>query len=81
MFPSIVHVDGSVRPQTVKKSTNPLYWEMIHEFGKISGHPIILNTSFNIRGEPIVSDPKEALRCFFSTGMDILAIGNFLLKK
>ncbi len=81
LFPSIVHVDGSVRPQTVSRKTNPLYWEMINTFGKISGHPIVLNTSFNIRGEPIVNTPTEAIRCFFSTGMNTLAIGSFILSK
>lgn len=81
LFPSIVHVDGSVRPQTVSKDHNPLYWDMINKFGEKTGHPIIINTSFNIRGEPIVSSPLEAIRCFYSTGMDALAIGSFLLVK
>ena len=80
-FPSVVHVDGSVRPQTVSRDTNPLYWELIDKFGKLSGHPIILNTSFNVRGEPIVNSPLDAIRCFYSTGMDALAIGSFLLTK
>jgi len=81
LFPSIVHVDGSVRPQTVSRKSNPLYWEMIKLFGDISGHPIVLNTSFNVRGEPIVSTPLDAVRCFYSTGMDSLAIGSFVLSK
>ena len=81
LFPSIVHVDDSVRPQTVTKDSNPLYWDMINKFGEKTGHPIVLNTSFNIRGEPIVSTPLEAVRCFYSTGMDALAIGAFLLQK
>jgi len=81
LFPSIVHVDGSVRPQTVSRKTNPLYWEMIKTFGDITGHPIVLNTSFNVRGEPIVSTPLDAVRCFYSTGMDSLAIGSFVLSK
>lgn len=80
-FPSIVHVDGSVRPQTVTKETNALYWDMINKFGEKTGHPIVINTSFNIRGEPIVSTPLEAIRCFYSTGMDALALGSFLLMK
>lgn len=81
LFPSIVHVDDSVRPQTVTKDANPIYWDMISKFGTLSGHPIVLNTSFNIRSEPIVNTPLEAVRCFYSTGMDALAIGSFLLKK
>jgi len=81
LFPSIVHVDDSVRPQTVTKDSNPIYWETISKFGELSGYPVVLNTSFNIRGEPIVNTPLEAVRCFYSTGMDALAIGSFLLKK
>ncbi len=81
LFPSIVHVDGSVRPQTVEQKTNPLYFEMIREFGSRMGHSIVLNTSFNIRGEPIVNSPLEAVRCFYSTAMDNLAIGPYLLSK
>lgn len=81
LFPSIVHIDGSVRPQTVTKENNVLYWDMINRFGEKTGHPIVINTSFNIRGEPIVSTPLEAIRCFYSTGMDALAIGSFLLTK
>ena len=81
LFPSIVHFDGSVRPQTVSRETNPLYWDLIDKFGRLTGHPIVLNTSFNVRGEPIVNSPLDAIRCFFSTGMDALAIGSFLLTK
>ncbi len=81
LFPSIVHVDGSVRPQTVSRKTNPVYWEMINKFGELTGHPIVLNTSFNVRGEPIVNTPLDAIRCFFSTGMDTLAIGSFIVSK
>ena len=81
LFPSIVHVDGSVRPQTVKKQNNPIYWDLINKFGRLTGHPVILNTSFNVRGEPIVGTPQDALRCFYSTGMDALALGSFLVKK
>ncbi|ODB35854.1 hypothetical protein BB427_16225 [Pseudoalteromonas sp. BMB] len=80
-FPSVVHVDGSVRPQTVSKKHHPLYWNLINEFGEITGHPIIINTSFNVRGEPIVNNPLDAVRCFFSTGMNVLAIGSFIIKK
>lgn len=80
-FPAIVHVDGTVRPQTVRKDSSPLYWDLINKFGELSGHPVVLNTSFNVRGEPIVGTPLDALRCFFSTGMDALAIGSYLVLK
>ncbi len=81
MVPAIVHVDGSARLQTVDKDTNPRYHEMIKKFGELSGHPLVLNTSFNVMGEPIVQSPADALRCFFSTGLDILAIGDFIVEK
>ncbi len=80
-IPAVTHVDGTGRLQTVKKEDNPLYWEIIKEFEKITGVPVIFNTSFNIKGEPIVCSPKDALNCFFGTGMDYLIIGNFLVKK
>lgn len=80
-LPSIVHVDGTVRPQTVRRTVNEPYWRLIHEFGERSGHPVILNTSFNIRGEPIVCTPNEAIRCFYATGMDAMCIGSFVLRK
>jgi carbamoyltransferase len=78
---SIVHVDGTIRPQTVKKENNFLYHSLISEFGKLTGQPILLNTSFNIRGEPIICTPAEAIRCFFSNGLEALIIGDFLIRK
>jgi len=80
-IPAVVHVDGTVRPQMVKKEVNPLYWNLINEFGKITGEYIILNTSFNIKGEPIINNPREALRCFHDNGLDFLFLGNYLLMK
>lgn len=80
-LPSCIHVDGTVRPQTVKKEANPIYWEMLDEFKEITGHPIVVNTSFNVQGEPIVMKPEDAIRCFYGSGMDALAIGSFLIKK
>jgi len=80
-LPAITHVDGTARLQTVSSGTNPLYHRLISRFGELSGVPVILNTSFNIMGEPIVESPVNALRCFYSTGLDDLAIGNFLLSK
>ena len=78
---AITHVDGTARLQTVSADTNPLYHRLISEFGKLSGVPVVLNTSFNIMGEPIVEAPINALRCFYSTGLDCLVIGNYLLRK
>lgn len=80
-IPSVTHVDGSARPQTVEKEINPLYWRLIDEFGKRTGVPVIMNTSFNLRGEAIVHTPTDAVRTFFSSGMDALVIGSFLVEK
>jgi len=77
----VVHVDGSVRAQTVSKNTNQRYWTMINEFRKLSGVPAVLNTSYNLKGEPIVCTPRDAIRTFYSSGLDYLAIGNFLIRK
>lgn len=81
VIPSVTHVDGSARPQTVEKEVNPLYWRLIDEFEKRTGVPVIMNTSFNLRGEAIVNTPTDAIRTFFSSGMDALVIGNFLIEK
>ena len=81
IIPSVTHVDGSARPQTVEKEINPLYWRLIDEFGKRTGVPVIMNTSFNLRGEAIVHTPTEAIRTFFSSGMDALVIGSFVVEK
>ena len=81
VIPSVTHVDGSARPQTVEREINPLYYRLIDEFGKITGVPVIMNTSFNLRGEAIVHTPTDAIRTFFSSGMDALVIGHFLVEK
>jgi carbamoyltransferase len=81
VIPSVTHVDGSARPQTVERSVNPLYWRLIREFGDRTGVPVIMNTSFNLRGEPIVCTPTDAIRTFFSSGMDALVIGTFIVEK
>jgi carbamoyltransferase len=80
-LPAITHVDGTARMQTVRKDINPLYHSLLNEFGKLSGVPVLLNTSFNIMGEPIVESPIDAIRCFFSTGLDKLVIGNCVISK
>jgi carbamoyltransferase len=81
IIPSVTHVDGSARPQTVERDANPLYWNLIREFGDRTGVPVIMNTSFNLRGEPIVCTPTDAIRTFFCSGMDALVIGSFLVEK
>jgi len=80
-IPAVTHVDYSARIQTVHKETNPKYYKLISEFKKRTGCPVIVNTSFNVRGEPIVNTPEEALRCFLGTEIDILVIGNCYLNK
>jgi carbamoyltransferase len=74
-------LDYSARLQTVHKEINPKYWELIHSFKKISKYGLIINTSFNVRGEPIVCNPYDAYRCFMSTEIDYLVINNFFYKK
>jgi carbamoyltransferase len=80
-IPAVVHVDGTVRPQMVTSERNPRYHNLITEFGKITGHHIILNTSFNVKGEPIVCNPREAIKCFYDNGLDVLVLGNYLVRK
>lgn len=81
LIPAVTHTDGTARIQTVDRECNKLYYDVIKNFGDISGIPVVLNTSFNVAGEPIVTTPKEAIRCFFSTGIDCLIMGNYLLEK
>lgn len=80
-IPAVTHVDYSARVQTVERETNPLYYETINEFYKQTGCPVIINTSFNVRGEPVVCRPEEAFKCFVRTGMDYLIMGSYLLDK
>jgi carbamoyltransferase len=81
-IPSAMHsADHTTRPQTVSRKTNPLYWELLEAFRGLTGVPGVLNTSFNVKDEPIVCTPRDALRCFYGTGMDSLVIGDFILEK
>lgn len=80
-LPSITHIDYSARIQTVHKDTNPRYYKLIDSFKELTGYGVIVNTSFNVRGEPIVSTPDDAYRCFMRTEMDYLVVGNFLFDK
>ena len=80
-IPAVTHIDFSARIQTVNKETNPRYWELIDQFKKITGYSVIVNTSFNVRGEPIVCTPEDAYKCLMRTEMDYLIIGNFIFDK
>ncbi len=80
-IPAVTHVDQSARLETVNKKENPRYYGVIKEFFKLTKCPVLVNTSFNIRGEPIVCTPKDAYNCFMGTGIDYLILGNFLLSK
>lgn len=81
LIPAVTHVDGSGRLQTIRAEQNPLYYGIIKEFGKLSKVPILVNTSFNIRGEPIVCTPENAYRCMMGTGIDCLVMDKFLIKR
>jgi carbamoyltransferase len=78
---SVTHVDGGARVQTVRRDQNALLYELLSAFGERTGLPVLLNTSFNIRGEPIVQTASDALKCYFTTDLDALALGPFLLVK
>lgn len=80
-MPAITHIDFSARIQTVHKETNPRYYELISEFKKLTGYGVVVNTSFNVRGEPIICTPDDAYLCFMRTEMDYLIIGNFMFDK
>lgn len=80
-LPAITHVDGTARVQTVSRKQNGRYWRLINEFEKLTGISVLLNTSFNIKGEPIVNTPQEAVNSFLHSGIDVLAMGNFIIKR
>jgi carbamoyltransferase len=80
-IPAVVHVDGTVRPQLVYRDTNARYYDLIKAFGDRTGEYVLLNTSFNVKGEPIVCHPREAIKCFFDTGLETLVLGSFVLLK
>lgn len=81
LIPAVTHVDYSARIQTIKREENPVYYDTINEFFKKTGCPVIINTSFNVRGEPLVCTPEDAFSCFMRTEMDYLVMGNYLLDK
>jgi carbamoyltransferase len=80
-IPAVVHVDGSARVQSVERAVNPRYYDLIHEFGRLTGVPVVMNTSFNLKGEPIVCTPKDAIQTFYTSGLDDLVIGDYVVHK
>lgn len=80
-IPAVRHVDGTARVQTVNRRQNPLYYDLLVEFERLTGVPVLVNTSFNTRGEPIVCTPRDAVECFWTSPLDALVIGSFLLEK
>jgi carbamoyltransferase len=80
-LPAVTHIDGSARVQTVGRERHPLFWRLLKQFEQRTGCGVLLNTSFNVRGEPVVCTPDDAYRCFVNTAIDWLAIGPFLLSR
>ena len=80
-IPAVTHVDYSARVQTVHRETNPRYHALLSAFKALTGCPVLVNTSFNVRGEPIVCTPEDAFRCFMGTEIEVLAVGNCFLTK
>jgi carbamoyltransferase len=80
-IPAVTHVDGTARLQTVQKELCPIFYNLIYEFYKITNIPMVINTSFNLKGEPIVERPEDAVECFLNTNIDELYIGNYLFIK
>ena len=81
VIPAVTHVDYTARIQTINPEDNAFYYNIIKEFEKLTGCPVIVNTSFNVRGEPIVCTPEDAYRCFMRTNMDLLILGNYIIDK
>jgi carbamoyltransferase len=80
-IPAIVHVDGTARIQTVREATNPMLYRLLKEFDALTGVPVLINTSFNIKGEPIVETPRDAVNCFLNTGIDNLVMHDMVVSK
>jgi carbamoyltransferase len=81
VIPAVTHVDGTARVQAVERETLPLYWKLIKSFGDLTGVPVVLNTSFNVRGQPIVNTPTDAVETFLTTALDALCCGNYLVTR
>ncbi len=81
LIPAVTHIDGTARVQTVRRDVDPLFWRLLEAFGDRTGVPVLLNTSFNVKGEPIVNSPTDAVHCFLKAGLDLLVMGRFLARK
>jgi carbamoyltransferase len=81
VIPAVTHVDYSARVQTVSVETNPRFHRLLTQFDQLTGCPVLVNTSFNVRGEPIVESPSDAFRCFMGTEIEVLVVGNCFLRK
>ena len=81
LIPAVTHIDNSARIQTVHRDTNPRFYNLLSKFEELTGCPVLVNTSFNVRGEPIVNSPTDAFNCFMGTELDYLVIGNCILEK
>jgi carbamoyltransferase len=81
IIPAVTHADNTARVQTVTREANPRYWSLINEFKSLTGVPMLMNTSFNLKGEPIVCTPKDAIRTFYSSGLDFLVLGDCVVAK
>lgn len=81
VIPAVTHVDGSARIQTVSSERNGSFYKVVKAFHDLTGTPVVVNTSFNVRGEPIVESPEDAYRCFMRTGIDYLVLEEFLIDK
>ena len=80
-IPAVVHVDNTARIQTVTNENNSIFRKLLESFFDLTGCPVILNTSFNVKGQPIVNSPEDALNCFLNTNIDVLVLGNFFISK
>jgi carbamoyltransferase len=80
-IPAVVHVDGTARVQTVREKTNPRLYRLLKEFAELTGVPVLINTSFNVKGEPIVETPRDAVVCFLTTGIDNLVLHDTIISK
>ena len=80
-IPAVVHVDNSARVQTVKESNNPRFRKLLEYVNELTQIPVLLNTSFNVKGQPIVNDPYDAIKCFLDTNIDVLVMGDYIIEK
>ncbi|MDA0748308.1 MAG: hypothetical protein O2954_17460 [bacterium] len=80
-IPAVTHVDDTARLQTITQEQNPRYWKLVQAFDRLTGIPVLVNTSFNVRGEPIVCTPSDAIRCYLGTNIDVLVVGNYVVRK